>query len=135
MVVFGADQKGDGGLIEAACLAIPLLDRVERGFARQVKHEQDGDGVVAYERKHVDEFALASEIPDAERDLGVADRDGLLHKVDAEGLDVVLVEGSLDVANHEGCLADLRVANHANFEDHTRRCSRVVSACRQVKQR
>jgi len=62
-------------LVEAPRLAVPLLYRVERALARQVKHEEDGDGVVADERQHRDELALAAEIPDRERDLGVADRD------------------------------------------------------------
>lgn len=83
VVILGADQKGDGGLVEAASLPVPLLDAVEGGFPRQIEHEKDGDGVVADERQHVDELALAAQVPDAEGDFGIADGDGLFHEVDA----------------------------------------------------
>ena len=117
MVVLCADEDGDGRLVEAAALAVPLLDAVESALARQVEHEEDGDGVVADEWQHVDKLALAAEVPYGERDFCIADRDGLLHKVDAERLDIVLVPAALDVLDHEGRLADLRVANHADLDD------------------
>jgi len=83
MVVFGANQERDGGFVEAAALAIPFLDAVEGGFAGEIEHEEDGDGVVADEGKHVDEFALAAEIPDGEGDFCIPDADCLFHEVDA----------------------------------------------------
>lgn len=63
VIVFRADQERDGRLVEASSLSIPFFDTVECGFAGQVEHEEDGDGVVADEWKHVDEFALTAEIP------------------------------------------------------------------------
>ena len=117
VVVFGAYQDRDGGLVEAAALAVPLLDAVQGALPGQVEHEEDGDGVVADEGQHVDELALAAEVPDAEGDLGVADADGLLHEVDAEGLDVVLVPAALDVLDHQTGLAYLGVAHHAHLDD------------------
>lgn len=87
MVVLCANEERDGGLVEAAALSVPLFDAVEGGFAGQVEHEEDGDGVVANEGEHVDEFALPAQVPDAEGDFGVADGDCLFHEVDAcEGL-------------------------------------------------
>lgn len=83
MVVLGSDQERDGCLVEAASLSVPFFDAVEGGFPREVEHEEDGDGVVADERQHVDEFALAAEIPDAEGYFGVADGDCFFHEVDA----------------------------------------------------
>jgi hypothetical protein len=47
VVVLCADQERDGSLIETSSLAVPLFDRVERALAREVKHEEDGDGVIA----------------------------------------------------------------------------------------
>jgi len=95
-------------IVEAARLAPPLLDAVERALAREVKGKEDGDGVVAADRQHADKLSLATQIPDLDRppelirssarsqareltsewtdregDLGVADRDGLFHEVDA----------------------------------------------------
>ena len=63
VVVFRANQKRDSCLVETSPLSIPFFDTVECGFAGQVEHEEDGDGVVADEREHVDEFALTAEIP------------------------------------------------------------------------
>ena len=119
MVVLGADEEWNRGLVEPARLPVPLLDRVQRGFAREVEHEKDGNCVVADEWKHVDKLALTAQIPDAKRDFRVADRNGLFHKVDSERLDVVLVERAFDVTHHERRFADLRVAYHAHFQDHT----------------
>ena len=83
MIVFGADQKRDGGLVEASALAIPLLDAVQRALPRQIEHEEDGHCVIADERQHVDELSLSTKIPNRECDLCVADGDGLFHKIDA----------------------------------------------------
>lgn len=85
MVVLCADEEGDGGLVEASPLPVPLLDGVEGALAGQVEHEEDGDGVVADERQHVDKLALASEVPDGEGDFCVSDGDCLFHEVDACG--------------------------------------------------
>jgi hypothetical protein len=63
-IVLGADQEGDGRLVEATPLAIPLLDAVQRALARQVEHEEDGNRVVADQRQHVDELALPAQVPD-----------------------------------------------------------------------
>lgn len=70
-------------LVEAPRLAVPFFDGVQRRLARKVEHEEDGDGVVAHEREHVDEFTLPAQVPDAEGDFSVADGNGLFHKVDA----------------------------------------------------
>ena len=64
MVVLGADQERNGSLVETSALAVPFLDRIERALSGQVKHEEYGNGIVADEGEHVDEFALASKIPD-----------------------------------------------------------------------
>lgn len=82
MVVLGADEERDGSLVEATPLAVPFLDGIEGRFAGEIKHEEDGDSIVADQRQHVDELPLAAEIPDGEGDFGVADRDGLLHEID-----------------------------------------------------
>ena len=82
VVIFRSYQERDGGLVEAAALTVPFLDGVECRFAGQVKHEEDGDGVVADQWQHVDEFALSTQIPDGESDLGVSNRNGLLHEID-----------------------------------------------------
>ena len=73
MVVLRADQERDGGFVEASPLAVPFLDGIEGALSGQVEHEEDGDGVVADEGQHVDEFALPAEIPDGECDFRVAD--------------------------------------------------------------
>ena len=126
MVVLGPHQERYGSLVETPALPVPLLYAVQRALARQVEHEQDGDGVVTHERQHVDELALPAEVPDAERDLRVADGDSLLHEIDAERLDVVLVPRPLDILDHERRLADLRVAHHADLDDDARRfCRRL----------
>lgn len=83
VVVLGTNQERDGGLVEAASLTIPLLDRVQCRFAGKIKHEKNSDGVVADQRKHVDELALSAEIPNGECDLCVSDGDCLLHEIDA----------------------------------------------------
>ena len=100
MVVLCADQDRNSRLVEATTLAVPLLDAVQSTFPRQVEHEQDGDSIVADERQHIHELALSAQIPDAEGNLRVPDADCLLHEVDAQGLDVVLVPAALDIFDH-----------------------------------
>ena len=139
MVVLGSNQERDGGLVEAAALSVPLFDAVEGGFAREIEHEEDGDCVVADEGQHVDEFALSTQIPDAEGDFGVPDANRLLHEVHpcaimlvvlsqwlvllgghTQCLDVVLVPAALDVFDHQTRLAYLSVSHHAYFDHHAR---------------
>lgn len=83
VVVFCANQERNGGLVEPTSLPIPFLDRVQGRFAGEVKHEEDGDGVVADQREHVDKLALSAEIPNGECDFCVSDGDCLFHEVDA----------------------------------------------------
>ena len=64
MVIFCTDQQRNGSLVEPSTLAVPFFDGIEGALSGQVKHEEDGDCVVADQGEHVDEFALASEIPD-----------------------------------------------------------------------
>ena len=82
MIVFGANQEGNSSLVEASTLSVPLLDAVERRLPRKVEHEEDGNSVITDERKHVDELALTTKIPDGEGDFGIAYRDCLFHEVD-----------------------------------------------------
>ena len=117
MVVLGANKNGNRRLIEPPALPVPLLDAVERALAGKVKHEENGDGIVAHEGQHVDEFALAAQVPDGKGNFRVANGNGLFHEIDTECLDVVLVPAALDVLDHERSLANLRVANHANLDD------------------
>lgn len=116
VVVFRTDQDGNRGLVEASSLAIPLLDAVERALARQVEHEQDCDGVVADQGEHIDEFPLTTQVPYAEGDLRVADADRLLHEVNTQRLDVILVPAAFDIFHHQGSLSDLRIAHHADLD-------------------
>lgn len=73
VVVLCPHQKGDCRFVETAPLTVPLLDGVQRAFAGEVEHEENGNGIVADERQHVDELALASQIPYRECDLCVPD--------------------------------------------------------------
>jgi hypothetical protein len=73
MVVFGTNQEGNSRLVETSSLAIPFFDRIKRALPSQVEHEEDSYSIVADERKHVDEFALATQIPDGESDFCVSD--------------------------------------------------------------
>lgn len=118
VIVLCAYEDRNGRLVESSPLTIPLLDAVQRALAGQVEHKQDGHGIVAHERQHIDELALAAKIPDAEGNLGVADADGLFHEVDAQSLDVVLVPAAFDIFDHQTCLANLSVANHADLDDN-----------------
>lgn len=81
MIVLGPDQEGNGRFVKPATLAIPLFNRVEGALAREIEHEENGHGIIADEWKHVDEFALTSQVPDRKGDFRVADRDGFFHKV------------------------------------------------------
>lgn len=83
MIIFCADQERYGGLVETSSLPVPFLDAVEGGFAGEVEHEQNGHGVVADQWQHVDEFTLATQVPNRECDFGVAYGDCLFHKVHA----------------------------------------------------
>lgn len=117
MVVLCADEDGNGRLVEASALAVPLLDAVEGALSRQVKHEEDGDGVVANEGQHVDKLALAAQVPDGKGDFRVANGYRLFHEIDAQRLDIVFVPAALDVLDHERRLADLGIAHHADLYD------------------
>lgn len=81
VVVFCPDQEGNGRFVETPPLPIPFLDRVKGALAGEIEHEQDGNGIIADEWKHVDEFALSSEIPNGKSNLGVSDRDCLFHEI------------------------------------------------------
>jgi len=141
-IVLGAYEEWNGRLVETAALSIPLLYTVEGTLPCEIKHEEDGDSVVAHKRKHVDEFTLTTKIPDGEGDLCVPDRDCLFHEVDTcssqykyataivqvvrlplrtrtERLYVVFIPTAFHILDHQAGLADLSVANHANFDDHT----------------
>lgn len=82
MVILCPNQERNGRFVKPTALPVPLLDRIQCTLPCQVKHEKDSYSVVAYERKHVDELSLTTEIPDGEGNLCVANRDGLFHKVD-----------------------------------------------------
>lgn len=118
MVILGTDKNGNGRLVEPSALPIPLLDTVECALPREIKHEQDGDSVVAHERQHVDKLSLTTKIPDAEGDFSVAYADSLLHEIDTQRLDVVLIPATLDVFDHQARLADLCIAHHADLDNH-----------------
>lgn len=83
MIVFRTDEERDRGLVETSPLSIPLLDGIKGALPGQVEHEENRDRVVAHEREHVHELALAAEIPDRECNLGVPYRDSLFHEIDA----------------------------------------------------
>jgi hypothetical protein len=63
MVIFGSNQEWYSGLVKAPSLSIPFFDAVERGLSCQVEHKKDRHGIVANERKHVDELALSTQVP------------------------------------------------------------------------
>lgn len=73
MIILGANEKGNGSLVESSPLPVPFLDTVQSALSCQVKHEQYCDRIITDQRQHVDEFSLSTEIPDGERDLGVPD--------------------------------------------------------------
>ena len=84
---YGLVRAWRGGLryylVESPRLAVPLLDAVECRFSGEVKHEEDGHCIVADEGQHVDEFALATEIPNREGDCCPPHGDCFFHEVDA----------------------------------------------------
>jgi hypothetical protein len=82
VIVLCADQERYRRLIESSSLAVPLLDGIECALPCQVEHEEYGHSIVTHQRQHVYELALATQIPDRERDFCVPDRNGLLHEVD-----------------------------------------------------
>lgn len=63
MIILCADEERNRSLVETSALSVPFFDAVERRLSRQVEHEQNGNGVIAHERKHVDELPLATQIP------------------------------------------------------------------------
>lgn len=73
MVILRADQKGDSSLVESSALAIPFLDRVQGTLPGEIKHEQNGNCIVADKRKHVDKFPLPTKVPDRESDFCIPD--------------------------------------------------------------
>lgn len=116
-VKLGSNEERDKHLVEAARLPIPLLDALQRRAPRQVEHEQDRRAVRTHKRDHLVELVFAAtEVEDGERDRALAQRDDLLHEVDAQRLDVVLLELVLHVLDHERRLANVRVAEHTHFE-------------------
>lgn len=118
MVVLGADENWDGRLVEPAPLAIPLFDAIQCTLAGEIKHEENGDCVVAHKRQHVDKLSLTTEIPDRKGDFRVADRDCLFHEIDTQRLDIILIPAPLDVLDHQRGLADLRITNHSDLDDN-----------------
>lgn len=73
MIVFRAHEKGNGGLVEASSLPIPLFDGVQSALSSEVEHEEYGYCVVTDQGKHVDKLALTTKIPNRKGDFGVAD--------------------------------------------------------------
>lgn len=72
MVILRANKKWNSRFVEAPTLAIPFLDGVQSAFAGKIKHEKDCNGIIADEWQHINELALATKIPDGERDLRIA---------------------------------------------------------------
>ena len=72
VVVLGTNQERNGSFVEASTLSVPLFDTVERRLPGEIEHKEDSHGVVADERKHIDELSLSAKIPDGEGDFGVA---------------------------------------------------------------
>jgi hypothetical protein len=83
MIILGANQERNSCLIEAPALAIPFLNGIQGTLAGKIEHEQNGHGVVANERQHVDELALATQIPDGKGNLSIANGNGLFHEIHA----------------------------------------------------
>ena len=54
----GMGEEKHACLVETTCLPIPLLDRVQRRLPCEVEHEENGNGIVAYEWKHIYELSL-----------------------------------------------------------------------------
>lgn len=83
MIILRADEERNGSLIEAATLTVPFLDRIKRALACEVEHKQNGNCIVADQRKHINKLALSAQIPDRECDFCITNRNGLLHEIDA----------------------------------------------------
>ncbi len=81
MIILGPNQERNCCFIEASSLPVPFLDRIECAFSREIEHKEDGNGIVADEGEHIDKFALPTQIPNRECDLGVPNRYGLLHEI------------------------------------------------------
>ena len=64
MIIFCSNQKRNGSLVEASSLPIPFFNGVEGALSCEVEHKQNSDGVIAHQGQHIDELALAAEIPD-----------------------------------------------------------------------
>lgn len=82
MVILCSNEERNGRLVESPALAVPFLDRVQSALPGEIKHEQDSNGVVAHQWKHVHELSLTAKVPNREGDLRIADGDGLFHEVD-----------------------------------------------------
>ena len=129
-------------LVDGTGLAIPVLDRHQGGAACQIKHEEDGQCIVADEREHIQELLLTSQVPDGEGNLSPLHRDGLVHEVDTfstprissmtkeflrvvqkesivdrrtQCLDVILIKGTIHILDHEAGLTHLRVSHHPHL--------------------
>lgn len=48
VIIFGADQEWNSGLVETSSLSVPLLDTVECALPCQIEHEQDSHSIVAH---------------------------------------------------------------------------------------
>jgi hypothetical protein len=66
-------------------LAIPLLNGVKSTLSGEVKHEQDGNGIVTDKWEHVNELPLSSQVPNRKCNLSIANGDSLLHEINALG--------------------------------------------------
>ena len=97
MIIFGANQERNGGFVEASSLPIPLFDAVECTLPCEIEHEENCNSIIADQRKHVDKFSLATQIPDGECDFSIADRYGLLHEIDPLVSSAIITTLVLDV--------------------------------------
>ena len=71
---------------------------------RQIKHEEQSHSVIAHQRQHVQILWLTTEIPNAESD-------GLLHEINSQRLNVILVEIVLHVVDNQSGLIDRNLTN------------------------
>lgn len=72
LIVLGSNQERNSGLVEPSALAVPFLDRVQSTLPSQIEHEENRNGIIADQRKHVDKLTLTTEIPDGEGNLSIA---------------------------------------------------------------
>ena len=112
----------------------PFLDTVESCLPREIKHEENGDRIIADQGQHVDELLLPAKIPDAEGDFSVADGDRLnfrfkvqfknenertqqesrndfFHEVHSKSLDVVFIERAFNVLDHQAAKKEREIQN------------------------